>query len=145
MADDGRRETVVVERSGGSGAGLLIGLAVLIVVAVAAYFLVIQSNSETTKNNAITGAAKSVESTADKAGSRVEPVYREGDKINVYDSRCPHQTTNIPHLALEGMKLTCPKHQWAFDIKTGKCVEKGNRPLKRFETKVENGHLYARW
>ncbi len=79
------------------------------------------------------------------AGERNLFIYREGDKINVYDSRCPHQTTNIPHLALEGMKLTCPKHQWAFDIKTGKCVEKGNRPLKRFETKVENGHLYARW
>lgn len=79
------------------------------------------------------------------AGERSLFIYREGDKINVYDSRCPHQTTNIPHLALEGMKLTCPKHQWAFDIKTGKCVEKGNRPLKRFETKVENGHLYARW
>jgi len=78
-------------------------------------------------------------------GERNLFIYREGDKINVYDSRCPHQTTNIPHLALEGMKLTCPKHQWAFDIKTGKCVEKGNRPLKRFETKVENGHLYARW
>jgi nitrite reductase/ring-hydroxylating ferredoxin subunit/alkylhydroperoxidase/carboxymuconolactone decarboxylase family protein YurZ len=78
-------------------------------------------------------------------GERNLFVYREGEKISVYDSRCPHQTTNIPHLALEGMKLTCPKHQWAFDIKTGKCVEKGNRPLKRFETKVENGHLYARW
>ena len=59
--------------------------------------------------------------------------------------RCPHQVTNIPHLALEGSRLTCPKHQWAFDIKTGKCVEKGNRPLKHFETKVENGKLYARW
>ncbi len=72
-------------------------------------------------------------------------IYRASGETKVYDSRCPHQTTNIPHLALEGLKLTCPKHQWAFDIKTGKCVEKGNRPLKQFETKVENGKLYARW
>ena len=39
-------------------------------------------------------------------------VYREaragGDHIKVYDSRCPHQVTNIPHLALEGTRLTCP-------------------------------------
>ena len=72
-------------------------------------------------------------------------VYRAGGDIRVYDSRCPHQVTDIPHLALEELVLTCPKHQWAFDIRSGKCVEKGNRPLKRFEHKVESGRLYAYW
>lgn len=72
-------------------------------------------------------------------------VYRANDGFRVYDSRCPHQVTNIPHLALDGLRLTCPKHQWAFDIKSGKCVEKGNRPLKRFEHKIEDGRLYAYW
>ena len=51
-------------------------------------------------------------------------IYRANGETRVYDSRCPHQVTNIPHLALEGSRLTCPKHQWAFDIKTGKCVER---------------------
>jgi nitrite reductase/ring-hydroxylating ferredoxin subunit/alkylhydroperoxidase/carboxymuconolactone decarboxylase family protein YurZ len=72
-------------------------------------------------------------------------IYREGDEYRTYDSRCPHQVTNIPHLALDGFRLTCPKHHWAFDIKTGKCVEKGNRPLRHFDTRIENGKLYARW
>lgn len=72
-------------------------------------------------------------------------IYREGDEYRAYDSRCPHQVTNIPHLALDGLRLTCPKHHWAFDIKTGKCIEKGDRPLRHFETKTENGKLYARW
>jgi len=72
-------------------------------------------------------------------------VYREKNDFRVYDSRCPHQVTNIPHLALEGLRLTCPKHQWAFDIKTGQCVAKGSRPLKHFQAKVENGKLLAFW
>jgi nitrite reductase/ring-hydroxylating ferredoxin subunit/alkylhydroperoxidase/carboxymuconolactone decarboxylase family protein YurZ len=72
-------------------------------------------------------------------------VYREHGVFHVYDSRCPHQVTNIPHLALEGFHLTCPKHHWAFDIKTGKCIEKGDRPLKHFEAKIEGGKLYAYW
>ncbi len=72
-------------------------------------------------------------------------VYREGETFKVYDSHCPHQVTNIPHLALQGKELTCPKHQWKFDITTGNCIEKGKHPLKAFETKVENGKLYARW
>ena len=46
-------------------------------------------------------------------------IYRSGDAYTVYDSRCPHQVTNITHLALSGTRLTCPKHQWAFDVTTG--------------------------
>jgi nitrite reductase/ring-hydroxylating ferredoxin subunit len=78
-------------------------------------------------------------------GARSVFVYREGEHYRVYDSRCPHQVTNIPHLALQGLTLTCPKHHWKFDIRTGACIEKGKHPLKAFETKVEAGRLYARW
>ena len=72
-------------------------------------------------------------------------IYRKDSSYRVYDSRCPHQVTNIPHLALEGRQLTCPKHQWKFDVTTGQCVEKGNRPLKEFKAKVEAGRLMAYW
>lgn len=72
-------------------------------------------------------------------------IYRSGDNYRVYDSRCPHQVTNIPHLALSGQRLTCPKHQWAFDVTTGECVDKGTRPLNLFESRVEKGRLQARW
>lgn len=72
-------------------------------------------------------------------------VYSKDGALRVYDSRCPHQVTNIPHLALEGLRLTCPKHHWAFDVTTGECVEKGDRPLTHFEHKVENGRLSAYW
>ncbi|MBE0620404.1 MAG: Rieske 2Fe-2S domain-containing protein [Burkholderiales bacterium] len=72
-------------------------------------------------------------------------VYRKGSAYSVYDSRCPHQVTNIPHLAIEGLELTCPKHNWVFDLTTGACVKKGTQPLKRFEAKVEKGRLLAYW
>jgi nitrite reductase/ring-hydroxylating ferredoxin subunit/alkylhydroperoxidase/carboxymuconolactone decarboxylase family protein YurZ len=72
-------------------------------------------------------------------------IYRSGDNCRVYDSRCPHQVTDIPHLALSGTRLTCPRHQWAFDIISGECVEKGSRPLKQFDSKIEQGILLAYW
>jgi nitrite reductase/ring-hydroxylating ferredoxin subunit/alkylhydroperoxidase/carboxymuconolactone decarboxylase family protein YurZ len=72
-------------------------------------------------------------------------VYRDEDVLRVYDSRCPHQVTNIPHLALEGTRLTCPKHHWAFDVTTGECVEIGSRPLTEFEHKLEGDTLLAYW
>ena len=72
-------------------------------------------------------------------------IHRADKEFRVYDSRCPHQTTNIPHLALEGTRLTCPKHQWAFDITTGVCIDKGDAPLRRFESNVIDGRLLAFW
>jgi nitrite reductase/ring-hydroxylating ferredoxin subunit len=81
----------------------------------------------------------------DKVDGRSVFIYRSGDDCQVYDSRCPHQVTNIPHLALEGVRLTCPKHQWAFDISSGECVDKGNRPLNRFESRISKGRLEAYW
>ncbi len=72
-------------------------------------------------------------------------LHQVDGELRAYDSRCPHQVTNIPDLALEGTRLTCPKHNWVFDMDSGDCVEKGDRPLNQFETKVENGRLLAYW
>ena len=71
--------------------------------------------------------------------------YRKGATLKVYDSRCPHQVTNIPHLALAGTTLTCPKHEWAFDIATGRCIANGDRPLTEFPHKVEKRRLLVFW
>jgi nitrite reductase/ring-hydroxylating ferredoxin subunit/alkylhydroperoxidase/carboxymuconolactone decarboxylase family protein YurZ len=72
-------------------------------------------------------------------------IYRTGDEIRVYDSRCPHQETNIPQMALQGLELTCPKHHWKFDLSSGECIENGDRPLNQFVNKIENGQVYALW
>ena len=72
-------------------------------------------------------------------------VHHADDGWKVFDSRCPHQTTNIPHLALQGHTLTCPKHEWAFDIRSGQCMAKGDRPLRQWQTKVVESRLLARW
>ena len=72
-------------------------------------------------------------------------VYRDKKTYQVYDSRCPHQSTDIPELALKGSTLTCPKHQWQFDIRSGDAVGKGKRPLKQWPSKVVKGRLLAQW
>jgi len=72
-------------------------------------------------------------------------IYRDKKTCRVFDSRCPHQSTDIPELALKGSILTCPKHQWVFDAKSGDCIKKGDSPLTRIESKVVKGHLLAYW
>ena len=72
-------------------------------------------------------------------------IYREKKTYKVFDSHCPHQSTDIPELALKGTTLTCPKHHWAFDAKSGDCIKKGDSPLVRIESKVAKGRLLAFW
>jgi nitrite reductase/ring-hydroxylating ferredoxin subunit/alkylhydroperoxidase/carboxymuconolactone decarboxylase family protein YurZ len=72
-------------------------------------------------------------------------IYYGNETAKVFDSQCPHQATNIPQLALEECILTCPKHQWKFDIRSGECIEKGNRPLHEFESRVVDDRLEAHW
>jgi len=72
-------------------------------------------------------------------------IYRKKDLVNVYDSHCPHQVTNIPYLALTEHILTCPKHHWKFDITTGECIENGDRPLRKYETRITEGVLEVFW
>jgi hypothetical protein len=59
--------TTVVERRG-SGAGILIGLAVLILVVVGALYLINQNNREAIKTDAVTSAAGKVGDAAKDVG-----------------------------------------------------------------------------
>jgi nitrite reductase/ring-hydroxylating ferredoxin subunit/alkylhydroperoxidase/carboxymuconolactone decarboxylase family protein YurZ len=63
----------------------------------------------------------------------------------VYDGRCPHQATHIPHLALNGHALTCPQHGWEFDVRSGACTAVGDRGLTRWPHRVAKGRLLAQW
>ena len=72
-------------------------------------------------------------------------VFSDEDDIQVYDSRCPHQATDIPELAARGDLLTCPKHGWQFDLRTGACIAGGDRPLHRLPHRVEAGRLQVQW
>lgn len=85
------------------------------------------------------------EATRVDSDGRAVFVQGDGATWSVYDSRCPHQRTDIPLTALDGGKLKCPKHGWTFDIRSGECVSGGNRPLNRLPSKVEKGTLLAQW
>ncbi len=70
MADK-QPNTVVVERSG-NGSGLMIGLALVILLAIAGYFVLNQTNNDNLRTDAVTSAAKDVGDSAKQAGGAVE-------------------------------------------------------------------------
>jgi nitrite reductase/ring-hydroxylating ferredoxin subunit/alkylhydroperoxidase/carboxymuconolactone decarboxylase family protein YurZ len=72
-------------------------------------------------------------------------ISREGDEFSVFDSHCAHQGTDIPLSALDDCTLTCPKHQWTFDVKTGACLKAGGSPLQQYPAKAVGGRVMVQW
>ena len=73
--------TTVIERdSGTGGAGILIGLAVLILVAVAAYFMLSSTHNSNVRTDAVTQAASKVGDAADKAGDAASKAVSDATK-----------------------------------------------------------------
>lgn len=71
-------------------------------------------------------------------------IFKKNEKLLVFDNRCPHQSTMIPENGVNDTVLTCPKHGWKFDLESGECIERGNKNLTNYETKIENNRLYIR-
>ena len=72
-------------------------------------------------------------------------ISRDGDNYAVFDSHCSHQRTDIPLSELDDCTLTCPKHQWTFDVKTGACLKAGGSPLQQYPAKVVGGRVMVQW
>ena len=77
--DTGGGETVVVQSRGGSGAGLLIGFVLLILVVIAGVYLFNQNARENAKTNAVTGAAESVGDAAKDVGDAAKDAAKKLD------------------------------------------------------------------
>ncbi len=75
MADDRVTETphtTVIEKSGGGGAGIFIGIILLIAVVIGGFYLMNQSKNDNIKTDAVTSAAKDVGDSAKKVGDTAE-------------------------------------------------------------------------
>ena len=72
-------------------------------------------------------------------------VFRDAQGWRVYDSRCPHQATDMPATAIDGCTLACPQHGWRFDLRSGACTALGDRPLQQLQSRIEGGRLWVQW
>jgi len=68
---DGSTDRVYVDRGGSGVGGVIIGIAVLALVAIIAFFLLNQSRNDTVRTNAVTNAASSVADSASTAAKNV--------------------------------------------------------------------------
>ncbi|VVE10291.1 non-heme iron oxygenase ferredoxin subunit [Pandoraea terrigena] len=71
-------------------------------------------------------------------------LYKVDGKFYVTDDLCTHGMVALTGGDIEGTTVYCPLHGGAFDVCTGKAIEKPcTTPLKTYEVVVESDDVYC--
>jgi len=76
-----------------------------------------------------------------RAKGREFAVYTVAGKVCAVDDKCPHKGGPLGAGMLEGSKIVCPLHGWAFDAETGVCDVRPDRPVSTYPTRVRDGQI----
>lgn len=55
------------------------------------------------------------------------------------DDECPHRGGPLGAGVLKDVTVFCPLHGWGFDVRTGICDTRPDRPAKTYRTRVVDG------
>ena len=83
------------------------------------------------------------EGTTAKAKVNERPVLlaRVNEKIFALLNECPHLGCMMHRGALDGYLLTCPCHDWVFDIRSGEFTAAPEITIPVYPVKVEHGEI----
>jgi toluene monooxygenase system ferredoxin subunit len=73
----------------------------------------------------------------DVAGTSVLLVNIDGD-VRAYQNRCPHQASPLHEGDLDEGVITCARHLWEFDARSGKGVNPDNCRLVAYPCRVSD-------
>lgn len=67
-----------------------------------------------------------------------------GDEFRAFPPLCPHMEEPLAESGLcNGGVLTCTKHLWQWNMRTGEKMGPAERDLLMYDVKQENGTVYA--
>ena len=70
-------------------------------------------------------------------------IARVGGKIYAVSGRCVHMACPLFTGQLEGHTITCPCHDWRFDVRTGKFLDAAELGLAVYSTKSAAGKVFV--
>jgi nitrite reductase (NADH) small subunit len=74
-------------------------------------------------------------------GQQYVYVANIGGRYHAIDAVCPHRAAMLGQGPLHGSVLTCPWHQWQFDVTTGKGITNPLSSVRTFPVSVRDGVL----
>ena len=78
-----------------------------------------------------------------QAGEKLLCVANENGEISAMDNVCPHRGGPLGQGMIEGGKVICPWHAWAFDLKTGIAEHSPETRAEVYEVKVDGEDVFV--
>ena len=77
--------------------------------------------------------------------SKKVAVFNIDGEIFAFDDECPHLAGSLGSGKLEGKLVTCPNHDWQFDVTNGECVSldlcDDGAFVETYPVKIENDEI----
>jgi nitrite reductase/ring-hydroxylating ferredoxin subunit len=70
-------------------------------------------------------------------------VFRVGGTFHAIDNKCKHQGGPLGEGHLNGCVVTCPWHDWTYDVTTGVSPEDPDCAVDRYEVKLEGDAVFV--
>lgn len=64
-----------------------------------------------------------------------------GDEVFALDDRCPHKGGPLSDGIVHGNSVTCPLHNWVFDLSTGEAQGSDSGAVTTFPARIEAGRI----
>ncbi len=68
-------------------------------------------------------------------------LVRVDGELHAVANKCAHMACPLEGGKLEGAVLTCPCHDWRFDVRTGQFLDAPELGIATFATRVEDGKV----
>ena len=69
-------------------------------------------------------------------------VFRtESDEVFALDDRCPHKGGPLSEGIVHGTSVTCPLHNWVFDMNTGSAQGADQGTVRTYPIRVQQGRV----
>ena len=75
------------------------------------------------------------------AGGRSVAVFNVAGELYAIDDRCPHRGASLGRGTLHDAVVNCPLHGWAYDLRSGQCVDRSGYGLQRFDVFLQGEHI----
>ena len=75
---------------------------------------------------------------------RIVAIVRERDgTFWATEIACKHQNADLTTGRFDGDVVTCPRHFWKYDIRTGECLNQNSAPLRKHHLKRIGDELHV--
>lgn len=77
------------------------------------------------------------------AGTTRVALFKVGPDLHAIKNACPHAGASLGVGQLSGLVVTCPRHDWTFNVATGACLNRKMYSIESFPVEVRGQEVWV--